>query len=500
MRLVPLLLLPGLALPGCTRFFGVYAEECPEPELSEVDGGSDGGGAESGDTGEPACEGLELVLAAESPDEAAGDDLFGYALATGNLAGRGGAEVAVGAPYVSDGAVGAVYVVDYAADEALRAALSLDGSTDGTDFFGYALAVTDVDGDEIDDLLVGAPRAELAGDLPDAGRTFFWYGPLSGTLTTADADFSMTSELSTVGSLGWDVDIADLQEFRAVLAGAPALETTDPDASGAVLMQVVDGAVNLDDTKAPFARLTATVEAKAGWDLATGDFDGDGLDDLALTAVTWKRDDTVGAIVVIDGALARDAAEDGAGIDLDSDRETLVGSSVVYVGMGLAAGDLDLDGRADLYVGVYPQDLAPGLDDYAGFVVDVATGGNLVVPGDHAAALVDETVEGYYVAGRAVGELGRSGQSYLWAGRTVLPEAPGPVTGDAWLLAGPLSGTVDLDSSGCAAEAPDGHMLHGNALAGGEDVTGDGQPDLIAGAPWTGEGRGALSIFTGCCE
>nr|XP_045615130.1 integrin alpha-5-like [Procambarus clarkii] len=45
--------------------------------------------------------------------------------------------------------------------------------------FGYCLAAGDVDGDGVDDLIVGAPLAQGRGSqTPDAGKVYIYYGPL----------------------------------------------------------------------------------------------------------------------------------------------------------------------------------------------------------------------------------------------------------------------------------------------------------------------------------
>nr|XP_053628592.1 integrin alpha-IIb-like [Cherax quadricarinatus] len=62
--------------------------------------------------------------------------------------------------------------------------------------FGYCLGSADVDGDGVDDLLVGAPLAR-AGDklLPDAGKIFLYYSPL-------DADKLPPSQVSGTDAWG----------------------------------------------------------------------------------------------------------------------------------------------------------------------------------------------------------------------------------------------------------------------------------------------------------
>ena len=88
---------------------------------------------------------------------------FGWDLAVGDFDGSddGAYEVAVGAPGI-DGATGAVYV--YEAEEVRSGNAEpsyVFGGEDPSDRFGTTVEVGDLDGDGYDDLIVGAPRANV---------------------------------------------------------------------------------------------------------------------------------------------------------------------------------------------------------------------------------------------------------------------------------------------------------------------------------------------------
>nr|XP_045614929.1 integrin alpha-8-like [Procambarus clarkii] len=63
--------------------------------------------------------------------------------------------------------------------------------------FGYCLAAGDVDGDGVDDLIVGAPLAQGRGSqTPDAGKVYIYYGPLVKSA-------AQKSPLVLAGHLAW---------------------------------------------------------------------------------------------------------------------------------------------------------------------------------------------------------------------------------------------------------------------------------------------------------
>ncbi|MBA9007275.1 FG-GAP-like repeat-containing protein [Thermomonospora cellulosilytica] len=245
-----------------------------------------------------------------------------------------------------------------------------------------------------------------------------------------------------------------------------------------------------------------------GSSLAAGDLTGDGFADLVigspLEAIETKR--AAGSIRIVPGGSS--GMNTAATTDLNQDSPVVPGAAETddRYGEGLAVGDIDGDGQADLVVGVSGE-LVTGSSDRGGLQVlygpfrdnkparaqaivapDVVQAGEflgtaLVVadfngdgPDDIAVGMAEQLVNGDGVAGQVVAFTGdRTGIS---ATRRVIIHQDSP---------GTAGGTEPEDA-------------FGNALAAG-DFDGDGRADLIAGVRGedlsTSPAAGAAVVFFG---
>jgi hypothetical protein len=117
----------------------------------------------------------------------AGDDYFGYAVASaGDVNGDGYDDIVVGAYQNDDGGsdAGKAYVYLGSASGLSATAPWIVTGEAGDDYFGYAVASAgDVNGDGYDDVIVGAHGNNDGGN--DIGKAYVYLGSASGLSTTA---------------------------------------------------------------------------------------------------------------------------------------------------------------------------------------------------------------------------------------------------------------------------------------------------------------------------
>lgn len=209
--------------------------------------------------------------------------------------------------------------------------------------------------------------------------------------------------------------------------------------------------------------------ARLGRAAVTGDFDGDGLTDLALGAYGGDGElGLAGSVLVYTGAHLQGTSSP---VLTNPDGVLTDGVADASFGLALARGDLDRDGFDDLVVG------APGADDGQGAVyVYLGAGGGLGVLAPQRIAGADGEHLG---AALAVGDWTGEGAPDLAVGA---PDAVGEDGEEG-------AGRVDLYLEGAlAAEGPtrsypgeEALLRLGASLADLGDVTGDGIDDLGVG-------------------
>jgi hypothetical protein len=296
-------------------------------------------------------------------------DYVGASVATGDLDCNGRDDLAVGAPGERLGRhddAGLVVVTHgtrrSVANRPIRLVQGglLGGSPAGNELTGASLATGDFDGDGCDDLAVGAPGEDIDGNT-DAGAVAVAFGHRSGIGAGRSAVV-----LSQAAGLDGDLEAGDLVG-ATLAAGDFDCDGIDDLAIG-IPGESIDGARNagavaiVHGSSRGFVRpsvlwqengLAGILESgdRVGAALASGDFDDDGCDDLAVGAPGEGLTEGAAAGAVSIAYGSRTGLAETVVIYQGTGGLRGVPAGGDFVGAALAAGDFDCDGDDDLAVG-----------------------------------------------------------------------------------------------------------------------------------------------------
>ena len=441
-------------------------------------------------------------------------DQVGFSVSSaGDVNGDGFDDVIVGAPYGDDGGnkAGEAYVVFGKAGGFGPVDLG-DIGDDGfvvqgpaaSEYAGWSVSSAgDINGDGFDDLIVGVP-----GDFYSSpeGSAYVIFGKAAGfgpvDLSSLGVDQGFVIQGAGPGdTAGWRVSSAgDINGdgLDDLIVGAPFGD------SGAayVIFGKTEGFGPVDlstlDASDGFVIQGAENFDRAGLSVSSaGDVNGDGFDDLIVSANGSGANNQGAAYVVFGKAGGFTDIDLGSGLAADDgfvvqgDAEDRAGSSVS------SAGDINGDGLDDLIIGAIGN--AFGGASGAAYVVFGKADG--VGPIDLADGLTAE--QGFAIQGdgafnrtgisvSSAGDINGDGFDDLIVGALGNPFAgPGGAEGGAdYVIFGKAEGfgTIDL-ANGLSAEegfviqGPDQGAYAGGSVSSAGDINGDGFDDLIVGAP-----------------
>jgi hypothetical protein len=320
----------------------------------------------------------------DGPQAGAG---LGFNAAAGDLNGDGVADLIVSAPFAQgDGSQrGAAYIFfgplkAGAIDLSKQAAdVTLDGVTD-SGFFGDSLATGDVNGDGLADLLVGATFGAMDSVSPAGGAVYVFFGRPSWTaqLSADHADTALFSE-DAFDELGDYTATGDINGdgIADIIATAEAADGPNNDRATAAEVHVVYGRRSFQKTYRPGEEDLVVYGAVAndtlGFSLAAGDLNGDGIDDLAMSAhlASSGSSEQTGAVYVLYGR-----ADLPKQLDLASPPDYIAriegASANDLLATSMTIADVNGDGRKELILGGSFVDTRSRADAGAIYVLDAS--------------------------------------------------------------------------------------------------------------------------------
>ncbi|MBI2339387.1 MAG: FG-GAP repeat protein [Deltaproteobacteria bacterium] len=303
----------------------------------------------------------------------------------------------------------------------------LIGETDDNDAGRSLAPAGDFDADGFDDILVGAYGESSAAT--GAGAVYVVYGPVSGSV-----------DLST--------------------AGAKLLGEADGDMAGYAVS-------------------------------SAGDVDGDGNVDLIVGA--YQEDgggSDAGAAYIVYGPLTGTA-------DLSSGGAKLIGEAGGDLAgySTSSAGDMDGDGNDDVLVGAIYND-AGGITAGAAYLVHGPVSGTRNLSGAEAILLGEDASDSAGWAVASAGDVYGDGTGDILIG-AIGNDSAGLAAGMAYLIDGPVSGAVDLSAADGQMEGVEDNAYAGTSVAPAGDHNGDGYDDMLVGASGESSGAGAAYLVLG---
>ncbi len=400
---------------------------------------------------------------------------------------------------------------------------SLDGDNgfilegNSSNRFGASAASADINGDGIDDLLIGTPRGSAGNDFK--GEVYVVFGHTDGFSSSMDVSllvdgtngFVMVGEPGTQDYTGSALSSGDINGdgIDDVIIGAPKNNSNRQGMAYVVFGQT--GAFadtlqleNMNPGTLGFKIVGNPISSGYGYfgnSLGAGDINGDGIEDVLAGGKYAENYNGSTAVVFGHTVTFADTVQISS---LDGSDGFQVGGTISYnyLGASISSGDINGDGYDDLIVGAtgYGRDYT-----YTGEVM-------VIFGGSSFPSIIDDTsldgTNGFFLQGLATydytgysvssADLNGDGLDELMTGSPSVNNSSGAVYvvfgfDDSSVSEFELS-SLNGDNGFVLAPENNGEELGRTLIAA--DIDGDSMGEVIFGAPFTGgNDQGTIYVF-----
>ncbi|MBO9616854.1 MAG: FG-GAP repeat protein [Dyadobacter sp.] len=401
--------------------------------------------------------------------------------------------------------------------------------------FGWAVAgAGDVNGDGFADFMIGARYYD--NEKNNEGGAFIYYGGLSDDYSWSDVMITGQQQDAWLGSALAPAGDVNGDGYSDLIIGAYTYDNGQTDEGLALIYH--GGGLPGNETSGTSLVGSAPSERFGSMVAGAGDINGDGLDDVLISApgtnpaaagrtlVAYGSEAGIGNSHIVSKILEFGRAVAGAGdINGDGYADIIIGNpnytntgnggeariyygsptgldSINYVTLtepsngslfGIAvsgATDLNGDHYADVVIGA-PKYKVGNEVRGAAFVYYGSANGLITTPKILLGKSINASM-GAAVAG--LGDTNGDGFDDLIVGAPTT-SIPAVETGAAWVYYGSASG---VDNSTTLLKADYGNIHFGTSVAAAGDVNGDGFSDAVVGIPgWEISKSGAIAVYFG---